>query len=194
MARKRTAPPSPIIDSVAAAQARFEKLSAQAVADPDSMAALHPVEGNPRTLAARILPPDEWVAKQLERTAAAGETWKERTLHPRKDPIAEAKKAAPKWKAKMQEAIQKDSFAKGLDAVDEDAMIETIEQTPPSVFTDGVRRRERKIKGKIEKLAPLLAANVESLDAMPDTTDAEREAKMLANLRNMKTIGDKMKT
>ena len=193
MARnKAPASPSPL-DGLDAFAKVLDKALDVAEKNPDALEGMHEREGNPRPLAPRIAEVDDWAEKQEANAEAAGERWRTNMLRPKKDPIAEAKKASTKWANKLKEAIADNRFEKGLDAVDEAAMMETLEATPASVFVDGIKRRKRKIRGKIEKLRPLLVASAETLDKLPIDTEAQREAKMIANLRAMKEIGKRMK-
>ena len=161
--------------------------------DPEALEGMHERMGNPRPLAPRVAEVDDWVNTQKTNAAAAGDRWKRNMARPKKDPIAEAKKSAGKWKNKMQEAITNDSFVKGLNAVNEQAMLATIEATPAQVFVDGINRRTEKITAKVAKLRPLVIAATETLDKMPTDTDAQREAKMIAARRAMIEVGKRMK-
>lgn len=188
--RPRAAAKSVVPEDFAANHAR---LLAQALTDPESLPGMREQEGNPRTLAPRVLDVDEWKTKQIERTVAAAQTWKDHTLRPRKDPVAAARAAAPKYKVAMEKALREGNFEKGLAAVDEAAMIDAIEKTDPADFARAVQKREMKIGNKLTKLRPLLVAHCEAVDAMPDSTEQEREAKMLANKRGMQAVGVALK-
>lgn len=192
MARKPKAAPAPTADPVAAAQARFRKLAAVAKENPEALEGTRERQGNPRTLAPRVPLPAEMTEQMIKGSADASAKWKARVMKPRKDPIAEAKKAEAKWENSVKAAIAAKRFAKGLDNVNEAAMIATIEATPEDAVAQGVARRRAKIQGKMEKLQPLLVANAEAIDAMPDATPEDRERKMVANLRNMREIKGKV--
>lgn len=184
--RKPKAPKPPAtLDAVMKAH---DKALAQALADPDSVPGAHEVQGNPITLAPRIPEVEDLTEKMVTNAVASAQHWKDRVLKPRKDPLAEARKAAPKWKAKMEEAIRNDAFAKGLENVDEEVMFEVIRNTDPSDFARAIEKRRPKIKAKLAKLRPLMLAHCAVIDAMPTVTDADREAKVIANLRGMKKI------
>ena len=191
---KRKAPPAasplPSLDDF---EARLAKALDRAESDPDSFEGAHEREGNPRPLAPRVPEVADIVAKHAERTAAAGDAWKAGVLRPKKDPVQAAIAAKGKWAAKLTEAIRDDSFAKGLAAVDEDEMVRIIESTSPSVFTDGVARRSGKYRAKMEKARPMVLALAVEIDKMPQDTEAQREARMLAATRGMRAIGKRLK-
>lgn len=174
-------------------EARLAKALDRAEKDPESFEGAHEREGNPRPLAPRVPEVEDIVAKHSTRTAAAGQAWKDGVLRPKKDPIQAAIAAKGKWATKLQAAIQDDSFAKGLAAVDEEEMVRIIEATDPSVFTGGVARREGKYRAKMEKTRPMVLALAEEIDKMPQDTEAQREARMLAATRGMREIGKRLK-
>jgi len=164
---------------------------AKVAANPDAFAGSKATVGNPVTLAPRVPEAGTWAAKQIQRTMAAGAAWKEGVMHPKKNPVEAAKAANGKYKAKMAAALQADSFLKGLGNVDVDEMYRVIEATGEEVFTGAVQRREGKIRHRIEEIRDDVLALATTIDAMPQDTEAQREARVIANLRGMKAIGQK---
>jgi len=194
MATKRKKEPASPFDALRGLDARLARAFAQAKADPESLPGYGPQKGNPRDLAPRLPATDDWVNDQLNATAASADKWKRNVMRPKKDPIVAAKKAAGKWKNKVQEAITNDAFAKGLDAVDEAAMLETLEATPATAVSEGVNRRKTKIRTKVDKVRNLVIAGLTEVDRMPVDTEAQRDAKMIANLRMMRGVGKAVKS
>lgn len=168
--------------------ARHARLLAQALKDPESLPGMHATEGNPRTLAPRLPEVADWANTQITNTVNAAERWKKNTMTPRKDPIAEAKKAGPKWENAVKKAIADKNFEKGLAATDEEAMIDAIDKTDPSDFARAVQKREMKITHKLDRLRPLVVAHCQAIDALPTDTEAQREDKVIKNLRGMRAI------
>ena len=72
-------------------------------------------------------------------------------------------------------------------------MYKTIEAIGQTAYEQGITAREGKIKTKIQRLQPLVAALAATLDRMPQDTDAQREAKMIAAKRGMQEIGRKLR-
>ena len=193
MAKKKApaAQPAPLtLDTFAAEHARLLDVGAKA---PENLPGYGVEQGNPRDLAPRVPETDTWVEGQITNTRNAAEKWKANTLRPKRDPIVAAKAAKEKWKNAVTKAAQEDRFAKGLEQVDEADMIATIQATPSTAVADGVERRRGKIERKVGKLRNLMVGHLAAVDRMPTNTDAEREAKMLANLRGMRAVGDKMR-
>jgi len=193
MAKRKTPPRPAPPTSLANFGTRLSAALDRAQKDPDSIPELHEREGNPRPLAPRVPEAADWVEQQIKGAKANAAKWKARTLRPKKDPIAAAKAARGKWENKMRAAIDEGNFAKGLDAVDEAAMLETIEQTPETAFSGGIERRARKIRTKVEKLRPMVGALAGEIDAMPQDTDEQREQRAIAAIRGMREIGKRMK-
>jgi len=152
----------------------------------------HP-EGNPVMLGPRVKSATEWVDDMTTGATNRAASWLKNTLAPKKDPKQAAIKAAGKFKANTQAALNEDRWPKGIAAYDEAARTAVITDGGTSAFTDGVTRHKAKAVSKINKLQPLVAALATTLDGMPQDTDAQREAKMLAAKRGMQEIGKKMR-
>lgn len=83
------------------------------------------------------------------------------------------------WKAGVQQAVTEDRFAKGMGAVNVDEAIETAATTGAATYASGASARSAKYQRKVDALAARMGAVVEQVRAMPATTDAEREQRML---------------
>lgn len=142
----------------------------------------------------RLPTPEASVEKMQRRLDAAGGDWKAGVTNPRRDPIAAAIAAKDKHKQRTMDALNSDRYAKGLAQVDKAAMAATIAATPDSAVADGVRRRGAKVLSRTRKYYGLLGTHLGTIDAMPTTTAADSESKMLANLRGMRKIKDGMRS
>lgn len=161
------------------------------ITDPEEMDKRQAVTmGNPISLSPPVITEEKWAEKQMVRTLAAAEEWEANTLAPRRDPVAAAIAANGKRKANLEESEKKGKWLKSMNNVDMSARQETIKAVGASGFKRGIEARATKIKNKIKVLRPLIVANKETIAAMPDTTPENREARMIANLRNMRKIGD----
>ncbi len=190
---KSTKKQAAALDGLSAFQRTLKSALALAEKDPDAFEGAHARMGNPITLGPRIPEAADMAADMTAKAAAAGEKWLQKVTHPKKNPIEAAKAAKGKWKNKMQDAIAKDSFAKGLDKVDEDEMYQTIRDGGAAPFTSGVTRRSAKVLRVMTELRPYQLALAETLDKMPIDTPEQREAKMIAAKRGMEEIGKKRK-
>lgn len=136
-----------------------------------------------------VTTPDKWVKKMLDRSAQAGDDWLQGVKNPSRDPVQAALKAAPKWEAKMQEAISSKKWSKKMAKVNAADIAAAAEKAGTSAYVNGIQNRSDKIMKAVQDLHPRVTALQAKINAMPDVTDADREKKMLENMRGMKQIG-----
>jgi len=148
---------------------------------------------NPVSPGARVPEAAEWAATMIENAGRSGDRWLKNTLRPRKNPVTAAIAADKKRKDRLEEAERQGKWPAAMARVDVDAMYETIEEVGASGFTTGIAARKTKIQGKIEKLRPQVLALAETIDKMPEDTDAQREARMIAARRGMIQVGAKLR-
>jgi len=148
---------------------------------------------NPVSVGARVVDADDWADKMVDRAVAAGAEWLKGVLSPRKHPIEAAIAADGKRKQRLEEAEREGRWKKAMERVNVDEMYTTIEAVGQGAYTAGLEARRGKIKGKIAKLRPLVHALAETIDKMPQDTDQQREARMLAARRGMIKIGKQLK-
>lgn len=135
----------------------------------------------------------EMTTRMIQGATNNAEKWLDHTLNPTKNPKQQALKANGKYKARMQESIQQDSWAKGVQGYDEEAAVQAIRNAGTGAYVNGIQSRETKIRGKMEPYLRELGTHVQKLDAMPTDTAQQAEAKMLENLRGMRQIGKNLK-
>ena len=150
-------------------------------------------KGNPITLGPRVKNADEWVDDMISGAEGRAGRWLKNSLAPKKDPKKAALAAKGKYESRMREALDNDHFGKGVNAYDEAAREEVIRTVGESGFKTGVRNHKAKAKAKIDKMRPMVAALATTIDAMPQDSDSDREARMLAARRGMIEIGKKMR-
>ena len=150
-------------------------------------------KGNPITLGPRVKDADEWVDDMVAGAKARSKNWLKNSLAPRKDPKKAALAAAGKYENRMREALDGKHFDKGVAAYDEGAREAVISAVGTAGFERGVETHKAKAKAKIEKMRPMVAALATTIDSMPQDSDSDREARMLAARRGMLEIGKKMR-
>ena len=148
---------------------------------------------NPVSVGSRVKNPEVWAAKQIANSLGAGDNWLLGVLNPRRNPIQAGIEAEGKYQDRLKQSMTEKRRVKGLQQVDVEAMYETIEEGGPTVYTSGIERRKKKITSKVARLQPLVLALAEELDKMPQDTDTQREAKMIAAKRGMQKIGLKLR-
>ncbi|MCD6434719.1 MAG: hypothetical protein J7L14_03830 [Candidatus Diapherotrites archaeon] len=141
----------------------------------------------------RLIDPDTWVKRMLSSLSAVGEAnYKDGITHPRKPIIESSVAAEGRYKAVMRKVIEEERRKKGLQGLtDNDVATYAVLFAPRLV--EGVKTREPKVRDRIQKWHPILSEIVQKIDQMPNTTDAEREQRMLANLRALKAAKGRVK-
>jgi len=147
------------------------------------------IPGNPVTKKVKSA---ERQAKQLmEHAEGAADDWLEGVKNPSRNPIEAAIAAAPKWKDRLSQAIKDGKYEKGLAKSSAAEIIEVAEKIGASGYATGVRARESKIKRVFNELQPLQQAVSDTIQNMPDGTDAEREKRLLQARKLMLEVGKK---
>jgi mevalonate kinase len=133
-----------------------------------------------------VVPADRWVKKQVERARVATDEYKLGVANPDRDPIKAALDANAKRIAKLQDSIAKKTWETKMSKL-------TIEdwRTPASTkgadrFASGVESARPKIEKFVTSWQPKLAAIQAAVRALPEVTDADREKRMIENLRRLK--------
>lgn len=140
----------------------------------------------------RVLDPKDWVDKQIDTMTAVGrENYLRGVKHPKKDPIKAGIAAQPKYEAKMKDPKVLARRKSGLQKTNMDEWVLMAETLGADKIVDGVVKRRFKIERWVAKYQPLLKAHLATIDAMPDVTEADREAKMLANKRGLQKLKGK---
>jgi len=137
----------------------------------------------------RLLPPKDWIEKQIGTLEAVGETnYRIRVKIPKKLPISEGVKAQPKYEAQMKKPEVLKRRETKLKAVTEAEWLGyTLEIGAPRLV-EGVTKRRKEVEDFVDAWQPILLDHVKKIDVMPEVTDREREERMLANLRGLKAL------
>jgi len=193
MARKTPRPaPSPDA-SLKTFSAVLDKALDVAVKNPDALPGMNTRPGNPVTLAPSVPEAETMVDDLIANAQNNADKWLRNVLRPRRSPVAAMKAAGGKYKNKMEEALREGRWDKGVEQIDEDAMYDTIKALGTGVFSTGVGARRAKMITKFGKLRPLFVALKDTIEKMPQDTDTQREARLVAARRGMIAIGKTMK-
>ena len=138
------------------------------------------------------MPPDEWKKRQIETLKQVGRTnYAQGISMPKKDPIEAGIEAQPRY----EEQMRKDEVLKrreaGLKATNMAEWFQYANTLGVDRLVDGVVKREKKVDRFVKAWQPMLADHLSKIDAMPDVTDADREERMLENLRGLKAMKGK---
>jgi len=149
--------------------------------------------GNPISLGRRIPTPEEMTKLQIKGAKDNAGKWLQRTTHPKKNFKEEAMKprARERFNDSMEKVISENLWQGGMALVDESEAIAIVEKVGASGYSKGVEAREAKILRVHKELDSDRLALATVIDDLPNTTDEEREEKMIANKRGLQAIGKK---
>jgi len=140
----------------------------------------------------RIIPPKDWVDRQITTLKAVGEdNYAKGISMPKKDPIEAGIAAEGKYKDKMKKVLEDGSRAKGLEKTDMSEWYNYATTIGKGRIVEGVVLREAKVNDFVSKFQPLLTDHVSKIDAIKDVSDKDREDRMLENLRGLKALHGK---
>jgi len=135
----------------------------------------------------RVKSAEKWVAKQIRNITAVGETnYREGVVSPKRAIVATSIAKEPKFASKMREVIEKKSRVAGLKGITDDFVVGSAIEIGAPILVSAVTKRKGKIDKFVGGFQPLLSALESDIDKLGDVTDAEREARMLENLRGLK--------
>ena len=143
---------------------------------------------NPPTIQ-RLPTAEQWVNKQINNLTAVGETnYREGITHPKKDPILAGIAAQGRYEAQMRnpEILKRRETALRRTNMDEWASMS--ERIGAGRLVAGVVERRYKVERFVGDYLPKLDRHLKELDTLPDVTDADRERRMLENLRGLKKL------
>lgn len=129
---------------------------------------------------------DKWATN----SGAAGPAYVAGAQNTQKDPTALAAAAAPKWFAGVQNAYQNGLFQSGLARSGKAGWLAGVTGKGQNAYTNAVGNAT--VKQKVASVfTGLFAAEANlqaTIDAMPNVTAADAEARMLAWTRGMKAL------
>lgn len=132
--------------------------------------------------------PERWIEKQLARVRVAGDDFRAGVEAVTENPAAKALAANAKRVAKLRESIEKKTWESRMAKVSlEDWKSKTL-ALGAARFIPGVEANVDKIEAFVRGFQPKLESLTSSVKAMPDTTDAERDARALAQIRGLRKL------
>jgi len=153
-----------------------------------------PTVGNPISLGDRVASPDKWATKQVDRAKAGATDWLENSKRPKKVPSKAALDAKDKYYDRLNTAIAEKRWEGAMSKVNEDVRLQVIDNVGTSGFTHGIDAHKPKVDLAVKDLQPRVLALAKTIDAMPQKSDSDREARMIAAKRGMQAIGKARKS
>lgn len=146
---------------------------------------------NPPTIT-RVIDPADWVDKQIATLQAVGEAnYRAGITRPKKDPIKAGIAAQGKYEAQMRKPEVLARRKTGLERTNMDEWAAMCEELGATNLVRGVTARRYKVERFVAAYQPKLKAHLAKIDAMPDVTDADRERRMIENLKGLKALKGK---
>ena len=178
---------------------------ARAAADADPLAVFNqlvelreqgidPVEAgimpsNPITR--KVKSADRWSAQQIDNAVKASGDWLDGIKNPSRDPIESAVAAEEKWKDRLTAAIKTGKWVKNLKKSSLSEIIRIAEEVGTGTYETGVKARKIKVDRVVRELQPLVQSASDTIQAMSDKTDSDREKRLLTARKLMIAVGEK---
>ena len=147
------------------------------------------IPGNPVTK--KVKSAERWAKQQVSNAEAAGDDWLDGVLNPSRDPIEAALAAEDKWEDRLKKAMADKKWSKNLAKSSHSEIVEIVKDLGTGVYTGAFGARAKKIKRVVDELQPLVQAASNTIQGMPDKTDAQREKRLLTARKLMIQVGRK---
>ena len=132
--------------------------------------------------------PERWLDKQLARVRVAGEDYRRGVEEVTENPAAKALAANAKRIKKLQDSIANKTWEKKMAKVSLDDWKKKAISLGAERFIPGVEANVDKIEAFIRGFQPKLSSLSSSVQAMPETTEGERDARVLAMVRGLRKL------
>ena len=143
---------------------------------------------NPATVT-RLIPAAEWEAKQIGNLQAVGETnYRAGITRPKKDPIAAGIAAQGAYESAMRDPNVLARRVSGLKRTNMEEWASMSERLGAARLVTGVVERRYKVQRFLTGYVPKLLTHLSRIDALPNVTDADRERRMVENLKGLRAL------
>lgn len=124
--------------------------------------------------------------KWATRTGAAGPDYEAGVMNTSKDPTQLAIAAGARYIANVQARYQDGTWANRLRAAGKTGWQNAVRDRGVTNFTNGVAKSKDKVAAAFAPLLSYIDSVQREVQAMPNTTDAERDQRMLRNVARMR--------
>lgn len=131
-------------------------------------------------------PADKIAKKMVDNASRSTEAYKDGVLSPKRGPASSALAAADKRAEAVRKAEENRTWEKSMSTVTDQYVSQRAAEVGAPRYASGVTAAKPKIEKFWRSWHPILESIEAEVQAMPDTSDADREARMIANLRAMK--------
>jgi hypothetical protein len=158
--------------------------------DPDFYDALHGRELAPGIHVQNPGPDASMMTERyLEGVGNAAARYVQGMQNPRRDPVQAAIRAAGKYKNRVIEAANEGRYEAGVRTQNYAEGVQAATSDGGQAYVSGAQRRAPKVGRAMQRLAPLLGGVSQAIQAMPQDTDQQREARLLQARRAMIAVG-----
>jgi len=132
-----------------------------------------------------------WADQQIKNAKDAADDWLSGVKNPARNPIEAALAANDKRIDRLKASIDAKKWEKNLGKATQADIITVVEKLGSTVYATGVEARTSKINKRVAELQPLAQDVSNTIQAMPDKTDADREKRLLTARKLMLEVGKK---
>ena len=137
----------------------------------------------------RLISAEDWAAKQIRGVQAVGKVnYEQGVQNPRKSPIQASIDAQGRYEEQMRKPEVLARRVTNLRKSSDDEWLDGSIKLGANRLVEGVTAREAKIRTRIQSLQAKVAAHVQTIDRMPNATDADRQNRMVENLKGMRAL------
>jgi len=147
------------------------------------------VPGNPVTK--KVKDVTRWVKEQISGATAGASDWQTNVKNPSRNPVEAALAANDKRIERLQKSIAEKKWEKNLGKVTQSDINTVVDKLGSGVFSNGIEARTDKITKRVGELQPLVQDVSNTIQAMSDKTDADREKRLLTARKLMIEVGKK---
>lgn len=126
--------------------------------------------------------------KQVRRALSSVEDYQAGISNPQRDPAKAALASNAKRVAKLQESIAKQTWEKAMSKVTQADWTAATLRVGPARYSDGVDAARGKVADFWNKATPKFQQIQNEINALPNATEADREKRMLENLKRMRAM------
>jgi len=145
--------------------------------------------GNPVTK--KVKDATRWASQQIDNAKKAADDWLSGVKNPSRNPIEAALAANDKRIDRLTESIKNKKWEKNLSKATLADITTVCDKLGSGVYSSGVDARTAKIQKRVGELQPLAQDVSNTIQAMPDKTDADREKRLTAARKLMIAVGQK---
>lgn len=140
----------------------------------------------------RVISPEDWKKRQIDTLKSVGRTnYLQGIASPKADPIARGIATEDKYAAETRKAIDAGRRKAALEKTSMSEWYKYSHDLGADKLVDGVTKREPKVAAFITSFQPMLTSHLAKIDGLAEETDADRENRMLENLRGLKALKGK---